>query len=70
VAITITPGQRDALYEQILDHMSGIGDVWIAVSAEDYETAGRLGREYSDELRLLLGRARRADRLSRRSTVR
>lgn len=54
MAITITAAQRDALYGQILDHLSGIGDVWIAVSQEDYETADRLGREYSDELRLVL----------------
>lgn len=50
----ITAGQRDALYDQILDRLSGIGDVWLATSTENYETADRLGREYSDELRLVL----------------
>lgn len=54
MAIEITPEQRDALYEQILIKLSGIGDVWIAVCAGDYETADRLGRAYSDDLRLVL----------------
>jgi hypothetical protein len=54
VTLTITAQQRDALYEQILDRLSGIGDVWLAVRAEDFESAERLGREYSDDLRLVL----------------
>lgn len=49
----ITAGQRDALYGQILDRLSGIGDVWLAASTGNYGTADRLGREYSDELRLV-----------------
>jgi hypothetical protein len=52
--IKISAAHRDALYDQILDRLSGIGDVWLAVSAKDYEAATRLGREYSDDLRLLL----------------
>jgi hypothetical protein len=52
--IRISAAHRDALYDQILDRLSGIGDVWLAVAAEEYETATRLGREYSDDLRLLL----------------
>jgi hypothetical protein len=52
--VTITTAQRDALYDQILDRLSGIGDVWLAASTENYETADRLGREYSDDLRLVL----------------
>jgi hypothetical protein len=50
----MSAAQRDALYDQILERLSGIGDVWIAVSSEDFEAAGRLGREYSDDLRLVL----------------
>ncbi len=50
---TITAAQRDALYDQILDRLSGLGDVWLAVCAENYEAAERLGREYSDDLRLV-----------------
>lgn len=52
--VRITHAQRDAIYDQILDRLSGIGDVWLAVSTQSYETADRLGREYSDELRLVL----------------
>jgi hypothetical protein len=51
---TITHAQRDALYDQILDRLSGIEDIWLAASTGRYETADRLGREYSDELRLVL----------------
>lgn len=52
--LTITAAQRDALYDQIFDRLSGIGDVWIAASNENYDLAARLGREYSDDLRLVL----------------
>jgi hypothetical protein len=54
MSLTITPEQRDALYDQILDRLSGIGDIELAIGLENYEAAERLGREYSDELRLLL----------------
>jgi hypothetical protein len=54
VSLTVTAAQRDALYDQILDRLSGIGDVWLAVSREDYDVAARLGRAYSDDLRLLI----------------
>jgi hypothetical protein len=50
---TISAEQGGALYEQIVGGLSGIGDVWIAFAAEDYEVAERLGRQYSDELRIL-----------------
>jgi hypothetical protein len=52
--ITITSAQRDALYGQILDRLSGIGDVWHAVAAKNWAAAERLGREFSDDLRLVL----------------
>ncbi len=54
MALTITKEQRDALYDQILDRLSGIGDIEAAIEAERYEDAERIGREYSDDLRLLL----------------
>lgn len=50
----ITAAQRDALYDQILDRLSGIGDIEVAIQAENYDDAERIGREYSDDLRLLL----------------
>jgi hypothetical protein len=52
--LTITAAQRDALYDQILDRLSGIGDIEVAIQAENYADAERIGGEYSDELRLLL----------------
>lgn len=54
MAVRISAEQRDVLYECILDRLSGIEDIWLAASTQRYETADRLGREYSDELRLLL----------------
>lgn len=54
MSLTISAEQRDALYDQIFDRLSGIDDVWLAVSMGDYEAAERLGREYSDDLRLVL----------------
>lgn len=51
---TITGAQRDALYDRILDRLSGIEDIWLAASTGKYEAADRLGREFSDELRLVL----------------
>jgi hypothetical protein len=50
----ISAEQRDALYDQILDRLSGIGDIEVAIAAENYEDAERIGREYCDDLRLLL----------------
>jgi len=54
VIVTISHAQRDALYDRILDRLSGIEDIWLAASTQRYETADRLGREYCDELRLVL----------------
>ena len=51
---TITAAQRDALYDQLLDRLSGIGDIEVAIQARDFENAEQIGREYSDDLRLLL----------------
>jgi hypothetical protein len=54
MTLTLSASQRDALYDQILDRLSGIGDIELAINGEDYERAERLGREYSDDLCLLL----------------
>lgn len=52
--VTITARQREALYIQVLDHLSGIGDLRLAIDAGDYEEANALGRAFADDLRLLL----------------
>jgi len=54
MSVTISALQRDALYDQILDRLSGIGDIEVAIQAQNYHDAKRIGREYSDDLRLLL----------------
>jgi hypothetical protein len=54
VSITITPEQRDALYDDVLTHLSGVGDLWLSIEREDYATANRLGREFVDDLTLIL----------------
>jgi hypothetical protein len=54
VSVRITAAERDALYEQIVVRLSGIDEVWMAVEAEDYAQAERVGREFSDNLRLIL----------------
>jgi hypothetical protein len=51
--ITITAEQRNLLYDDILTHLSGIGDIELALNKKDYETAHRLGLVFSDELRLM-----------------
>jgi len=53
MTITITAKQRDAVHDQLLDRLSGIGDIELAIESKDYETAQYLGKEYADDLRLL-----------------
>jgi hypothetical protein len=52
--VRITAAERDALYEQIVVRLSGIDEVWMAVEAKDYARADLVGREFSDDLRLIL----------------
>jgi hypothetical protein len=53
MALTITRAQRDAIYEAVMTHLTGIGDVWICVQRRDFASAKRLGREFAEDLRLL-----------------
>jgi hypothetical protein len=50
---TITAAQRDAVYDQLLDRLSGISDIELAIQSENYDAAQRLVREYADDLQLL-----------------
>ncbi|HXV04581.1 MAG TPA: hypothetical protein VFP23_01580 [Solirubrobacterales bacterium] len=53
-ATTIGRKQRDALYQLVRDHLSGLNDVWIAMERDkDFATARRLGLEFGSDLRLL-----------------
>ncbi len=52
--IKITSDQRDALYEQVRNHLSGLSDVFLAMETHrDYATAERLGIQFSEDMRLL-----------------
>lgn len=53
MAITITAEERNALYDRVLDRLSGIEDILLAAGSEDFATADRLSREYADELMLI-----------------
>jgi hypothetical protein len=54
MSVTVTAAQRDALQDQLLDRLSGIGDIEVAIQAERHSDAERIRCEYSDDL-LLLG---------------
>jgi hypothetical protein len=71
VPLTITRAQRDAIYELVINHLSGIGDVWISVDRREYASAKRMGREFAEDLRLLedLGWAETIDCKTVRLTV-
>lgn len=52
--IKITSVQRDALYRQVRNHLSGLSDVFIAMEEHhDFATAQRLGNEFAEDMRLL-----------------
>ncbi|MGE0065770.1 MAG: hypothetical protein AB7F97_09160 [Solirubrobacterales bacterium] len=48
MTITISAEQREALYIQVLDHLSGLSDLWLAIDARDFEKADALGRAFAD----------------------
>jgi hypothetical protein len=62
--VTISRAQRDAIYEEVINHLTAIGDVWLCVDRREYASAKRLGREFAEDLRLLedLGWAEHIDR--------
>jgi hypothetical protein len=51
---TITPAQRDAVYQQILDRLSVAGNLSLLVEQNDLGAARRLAREVADDLQLVL----------------
>ena len=53
MSLTITREQRGAIYEVVMNHLSGIEGVWMAVEQRDFATAKRLGRLFAEDLRLL-----------------
>ena len=53
VPLIITRGQRDAIYEIVISHLTAIGDVWLCVKRREFADAKRMGREFAEDLRLL-----------------
>jgi hypothetical protein len=51
--LIITRGQRDAIYEIVIDHLSAIGDVSLCVERREFADAKKMGREFAEDLRLL-----------------
>jgi hypothetical protein len=51
--LTITADQRSAIYRQVTQHLSGIGDVNLAYEGGQYDGAERLADEYAQDLALL-----------------
>lgn len=54
MTIKISAAHRDALYDQLLEHLSHIEDLWLAVKAKNYHMATRMSQEYCDELHLIV----------------
>jgi len=53
VAITINSSERDAIYQEVLTDLTGVGDIDIALRNEDYDAARRYRRRFEDDMRLL-----------------
>jgi hypothetical protein len=51
--LTITAEQRSVIYRQVIQHLSGIGDVNLAYGGGHYAAAEKLGDEYAEDLDLL-----------------
>jgi hypothetical protein len=52
VPLIITRGQRDAIYEIVISHLTAIGDVWLCVKRREFADAKKMGREFAEDLRL------------------
>lgn len=50
---TISGKQREAIYEFLVEQLSRLTDIPIAIKREEFATAGRLAREFSQDFRLL-----------------
>lgn len=50
---TLTGEKRDAIYELLIEHLGGLGDVRIAIDRGDFGTARRLAKEFVEDFLLL-----------------
>jgi hypothetical protein len=53
MSLTISREQRDAIYELVVSHLTGIGDVWIELENRDFATSKRLARAVVEDPHLL-----------------
>ncbi len=51
--MAVTRARRDATCRVVMNDLTGIGDVWLAVEEERLADAERLGRALREDLRLL-----------------
>ena len=51
--IEIAAHQRDALYELVLDRLSGVGDISTELGNKDYAAAERIATRFSEDFRLM-----------------
>src|SRR5882672_6788586 len=52
--LKIVASQRDALYEQVRNHLGALNDIWIAMEGnKDFATAERLALEFAEDFRLM-----------------
>lgn len=51
--VTLSGEKRDAVYEFVVEHLGGLGDVRIAIDRGEFDTARRLAREFAEDFRLL-----------------
>jgi len=51
--VTISRAQRDVIYELVVTHLTGIGDVWLCVERREFAEARTMGSEFAEDLRLL-----------------
>lgn len=51
--LTITGPQRAALHRQVIQNLSGIGDVYLLYEARSFADVAALGRNFAEDLRLL-----------------
>ncbi len=53
MAITINREQRDAVHQEIMLDLTGVGDIFHALNGDDYEKAREYRRRFEDDMRLL-----------------
>jgi hypothetical protein len=52
--LKIVASQRDALYEQVRNHLAALNDIWIAIEGnKDFATAEQLALEFAEDFRLM-----------------